>query len=317
MDRGGTANIRVEVLESGLTEVVQEPVYFLTGGNSLTKLISRTSQPSWNASSTAATEDTQQWESKTILVQSSGGGVLGVRVTPDMKVGELMEVIAKKEGLDKRTLKAVYNGDTLPGDRGLRESQLYKASKLKITVGMQQCGKGILGLDIKQLAPEYDYDFTHRRDRGGLYIRGGEKYHRPYGWYRHALHVIGVYEDDTWLGGDGIRKHSSHGEWPVSYHGTSESSGKSIAARGYDVSMGKRLAFGKGIYTSPSIQEASKYATQFRHEGITYQIVFQNRVNPTNLKKFREGGTGNALIWLSPNSEDVRPYGILIRKTSP
>ncbi|KAI3370587.1 hypothetical protein L3Q82_007156 [Scortum barcoo] len=53
--------------------------------------------------------------------------------------------------------------------------------------------------------PRFNHDFTRLNDTR-TYSRGGEKYERPYGWYRFGLKVLGKYEDNTWLGPDN-RKH--------------------------------------------------------------------------------------------------------------
>ena len=82
------------------------------------------------------------------------------------------------------------------------------------------------------------------------------------------------------------------------------------------------MKFGKGIYTSPSLEMVERlYAQEFTHDGKTYKIALQNRVNPDQkngrleivpASKTRQG----ADYWLSPCSHenDVRPYGILIRE---
>ena len=46
------------------------------------------------------------------------------------------------------------------------------------------------------------------------FTRGGVEYHRPCGWMRYAIKVLGKYEDDIWLGSN-----NNPNEWPVSYHG--------------------------------------------------------------------------------------------------
>ena len=77
---------------------------------------------------------------------------------------------------------------------------------------------------------------------------------------------------------------------------------------------GKRFAFGHGIYSTPDIDVASIYATQFIHEEDRYQVVFQNRVNPNNLVRLTKEETGIGEYWISPNGADLRPYGICIKK---
>lgn len=313
----GEDTLRLEVLATGLSEVVQETVYFLNGGNSLTRVLSTIAQ---NYAGTAVpngnppSQDPREGDDKKhICVRTRTGQVLKIGVTPGTTVEELMDFVAQKEGIDSNTLHAIYNGKQLPRGLDLEECELHNLSKLQIAVGLRECAKGILGIDREHLASEYDYDFTGLTDHGEVFMRGGEQYRRPYGWYRYALKVLGIYEDNAWLGRDGIRKESCHSEWPVSYHGTRRSNGKSIAKTGYDLNKGISQAFGKGIYTSPSLSEATKYAKKFTHHGKYYQIVFQNRVNPETLIKCCQGNRGNSQIWLSPNSEDVRPYGILIR----
>ena len=104
--------------------------------------------------------------------------------------------------------------------------------------------------------------------------------------------MLGRFEDDSWLGELGQRFHSSEGEWPVSYHGTGESASGSIAQDGFRLSKGKRFRYGMGIYSTPSIEVAAKYAKIFEHKGKTFKIVFQNRVSPTGLKVIDGQTTG-------------------------
>ena len=60
------------------------------------------------------------------------------------------------------------------------------------------------------------------------------------------------------------------------------------------------------------------YAQEFSYKGITYKIAFQNRGNPDrngHLKIINASQTGvGADYWLSPNGNDVRAYGVLIRE---
>ena len=161
------------------------------------------------------------------------------------------------------------------------------------------------------LDPSYNYDFTRQRDDGKVYIRGGEVYHRPYGWYRLALKVLDKYEDNAWLGGIGTRTASTAGEWPVSYHGTTKKGAEGIAMEGYDVNRGKRFLYGKGIYSTPDLSIAESYAGKFTKNGKWYKIVFQNRVNPDKLCKVKETGDQ---YWIVADFSDIRPYGILLKE---
>ncbi|XP_078371124.1 uncharacterized protein LOC144654773 [Oculina patagonica] len=169
-------------------------------------------------------------------------------------------------------------------------------------------------LETDELDPRYDYDFSKVQDDGKTYMRGGFVYRRPYGWKRLAIKVVGRYENDEWLGPNGIRTEQASGEWPVSYHGTNIMRANQITKKGFK--PGPRALYGKGIYTSPSLEMVEKlYAQEFTHEGKSYKIVLQNRVNPNRLQVINASQTGvGADYWLSQSGNDVRPYGVLIRK---
>ena len=131
---------------------------------------------------------------------------------------------------------------------------------------------------------------------------------------RYAIRVLGKYENDDWLGPDGNRTSQASGEWPVSYFGTDISSAEKIVKEGYKV--GPRAKFGKGIYTSPSLEMVERlFAQEFPYDGKRYKIALQNRVNPDHLEIISASQTGaGADYWLSPNEDDVRPYGLLVRE---
>ena len=100
----------------------------------------------------------------------------------------------------------------------------------------------------------------------------------------------------------------------VSYHGTARNNCKSIAEEGYLLCKGKRFKFGHGIYSTPDINIAYKYAPQFIHGGDNYRVVIQNRVNPKNLVKVSKQETRVGEYWIAPKEADLRPYGICIKK---
>ena len=158
----------------------------------------------------------------------------------------------------------------------------FKALELKmetlfLTMTLRGGGPALpIVLDDGFLDPSFDHDFTNKRDDGRQYIRGSEVYHRPYGWHRFAMKVLNKYEDNTWLGEDGIRTASTAGEWAVSYHGTTKEGAQGIASKGFDIKFGKSFAHGKGIYSTPDLSIAEAYAKEFSTGGKRYKIVFQN-----------------------------------------
>ncbi|KAA0713390.1 hypothetical protein E1301_Tti009190 [Triplophysa tibetana] len=180
-----------------------------------------------------------------------------------------------------------------------------------------------LFVDLDELFdPDYDYDFTHCKDRSECW-RGDEVYKRPCGWYRIAVKVLDKYRDgNEWLGTDGWRSYSVAGEWPVSYHGTSIEGAKGILSSHYKA--GPRDLYGRGIYSTYDIDEASDYCKEFKSKtnGKTYRVLMQNRINP-QMRKVCDRKD----YWLieihrgsSPEKEreivkkSIRPYGILIKE---
>ncbi len=236
-------------------------------------------------------------------------------------IGELKETIEDDRNIPANKISLLFNGRLLRDEQTFNETGIGPGSNLRML--MQQRG-GKFNLDLSQLHPKYDYDFTHKKPQPKeKYVRGGYVYDRPYGWNRLALRVLGRYENDVWLGPNGIRTHSVRREWPVSYHGTKRESVDGILESG--LFPGKRKVYGQGVYTCPSIEVvAHMYADTFRHtDGKKYQIIFQNRVNPSSshLTIIDQSTTRvKADYWLSPLQDvstdqiDVRPYGILFRR---
>jgi hypothetical protein len=174
--------------------------------------------------------------------------------------------------------------------------------------------------DDDMLDKQYNYDFTNISDNGVTFYRGGMIYNRPCGWKRYAYNVKGKYPDDIWLNGKHPRKNiysSAEDEWPVSYHGTSLNEGLSIADEGFRLSKCKRFKHGYGIYSTPDINIAKLYASttegQGRH-GRKYKVILQSRVNPKTLQIVYDAETGAGEYWVSPNEDDIRPYGFCIQE---
>lgn len=89
------------------------------------------------------------------------------------------------------------------------------------------------------------------------------------------------------------------------YHGTWKNTSGSIAQDGFSLSKSQRFMYGKGIYSTPSIEVAARYAKEFEHKGKTYKIVFQNRVSPAGLKVINFQTTGVGEYWVQPKEEFI------------
>lgn len=160
-----------------------------------------------------------------------------------------------------------------------------------------------LSIGPEFLDAAHHYNFTQITDTGAVFSRGGIEYIRSCSWNRLAFRVTGKFGSETWLG-----QTNAADEWPVLYHGTGLHNIKSIVQEGFKIAQGRRFSFGLGNYTTPNIQTAEKFVTEFTCHGQRYKVVHQNRVNPANLKEVNGG------YWISPGDNDVRPYGICIKK---
>ncbi|CAG8621914.1 7726_t:CDS:1 [Paraglomus occultum] len=244
-----------------------------------------------------------------IYVITLRGKAIVIDCEPNYTVNYLKELIQIKYDISPEDQRLIFAGEQLTDGRTLADYNIQKGSTIYMILRL--CGGGcvISYLPSSALDPRYDYDFTHIRDIGVTYMRGKVQYQRPCGWQRFALKVSEQYDngDDTWLGTGGTA-------WPVSYHGTAKYHARSISQEGYLLSKGKRFAFGRGIYSTPDINIAERYATEFEFDGRKYVIVIQNRVNPKSLVKIEARETGVGEYWISKEGKDVRPYGICIKE---
>ena len=161
--------------------------------------------------------------------------------------------------------------------------------------------------------------------------RGGEKYFPPYEYYGLALKLRGKYNDTgdngVWFGKLGDRE----GEWPVAYHGIGRGNEflKVLSIIDDNLKEGPRQIMknriskankndfplcNQGVYLTPEIEEAEKYATKVTLGNFKkkFQFIFMSRVNP---KKIREPGTVPVNWILNGNDEEIRPYRLLIKIT--
>ena len=259
-----------------------------------------------------------------IYVKTLTGARITIQVTNAFTIANVKAAIEQKEDIPARDQKLVFSSQTLKDEDTIESAGIPHGGTLFLIVLVRGDGPAFQ-MDLSELDKGYDYDFTNVSDDGKRYMRSKFEYRRPYGWYRYALRVLSKYDSDEWLGPGGIRTASSAQEWPVSYHGTNMKNTKSIAKEGFKI--GPRELHGKGVYTSPSMEMIAShgYAQTFQHDGATYLIALQNRVNPDtangHLVIIPPSKTGaGAEYWISPKQSpedkvfDVRPYGVVVRK---
>ncbi|XP_064385403.1 uncharacterized protein LOC135334225 [Halichondria panicea] len=233
-------------------------------------------------------------------------------------IEQIKSSIEMKAELPHHDFQLLHGGEQLQDDKTVgyypdiqEQSTLHVVMPVKRWGSLSEPPAHVFKLSSHELAPKYNYDFTNEVDDGRMYMRGGYKYDRPYGWERFALNVVGKYGDDSWLGPNGIRTESAMGEWPVAYHGTKGDCVAGIVDEGFKA--GPRELYGPGVYTSPSLAVADYFAGIVIEKNQTkYKCVLQSRVDPRYLRVIPD--INGHHYWISPENNAVRPYGILLKK---
>lgn len=251
-----------------------------------------------------------------ITVDGSNNSMTTVNVDSNTTVHDVKKGIERCRDIKANKQAMFFKKTQLEDERKLSTYEIERGSILYFIVKSATAGQSPhYLLDKTCLDPRYDYDFTHECDDGRVYKRGSHTYKRPYGWKRIALKVKGKYENDTWLGPDGIRTESAAGEWPVSYHGSKQNGIQGIVKEGYDMGRAGNGAFGKGLYSTPDIDVAATYAITFKYEGKEYKMVLQNRVNMSGTKEVAKEKTGaGAEFYVTSSSNNLRPYGVCVKE---
>ena len=250
-----------------------------------------------------------------VFVYGLQGEIFTVKVLETYTVSELKATIEEETGIYANVMGLIYCGKRLDDrdETPLSSLGICHGSSVFLVLGLRGGGLPHHSVDPDGLDPQYDFDFSNVKDDGEIYMRGGHQYHRPYGWNRIAVKVISKFGYNEWLGQNGIRTEGAPNEWAVSYHGTAIENADKIIKEGFK--PGPRQLYGKGVYSSPSIEMVENhYAQPFDLKGKRYLIAFQNRVNPHRVKIIpaKETGAG-ADYWLT-QKDDTRPYGVLFKE---
>jgi hypothetical protein len=138
--------------------------------------------------------------------------------------------------------------------------------------------------------------------------RGGEDYNPPVGWWRYGLKVINEYDDgnNDWLSYD-----NRPGEWCISYSGLSIN--KNGVEKQYQNEKDTKHNgnVGIGVFTSPKPEIMEANTEMININEVNYKMGLMLRVNPT---KIRVPQSNNNIWVVEGISEEIRPYGILLKK---
>jgi len=124
--------------------------------------------------------------------------------------------------------------------------------------------------------------------------------------------VDGKYTNDQWLG-----MNNAPGEWAVVYHGTPACNAASIV--NLQTYLDKVTQYGNGIYCSPFVDAAEQYCnvggsdilSLDTTEGkVSFKLTFMCRANPAKVTKWTDK------IWTVASADDIRPYGVLIKRVN-
>ena len=155
--------------------------------------------------------------------------------------------------------------------------------------------------------------------------RGGEIYFHPRGWIGLALKIKDKYErDDIWIGNKG-----KEGEWAIAYHGIGKGNEfekiLNILNNGLQKgpnqfyshhlninTLNKKIYCGHGVYLTPDIQYAEKYAenTKLGENNENFKFIVMTRVQP---KRIRDPGVYPTNWVLNASSDEIRIYRLLVK----
>lgn len=210
--------------------------------------------------------------------------------------------------------RLTFAGKQLEDERTLSYYNIRVGVSLNLVLRLRGGGCPTLFVSPHLFDASYDYDYRNIMIDSSVFRRNNFVYNRPLGSRRYAIKVLKKYENDDWLGKNGVRTVSDGVEWPVAYHGTKEMNILPILAEGFSLEKSQRFLYGRGIYCTPHPKVALDYAEVFTFKGKQHSLIIQTRVDPAQLMivKTRDKRVNHEEYWLLPDADAIRPYGICI-----
>ena len=139
--------------------------------------------------------------------------------------------------------------------------------------------------------------------------RGGEDYIPPFGWIKYGIYILHSFGDNNY---DWISQKHNKGEWSVAYCGITGIKQKMVQSFEHDNDIrhpGKTV--GVGVICPSVPEKMGEYTEIINANGENYKVGFMVRVKPDKIRSSQM----NHKIWVvNGNDDELRPYGILIKK---
>ena len=160
-----------------------------------------------------------------------------------------------------------------------------------------------LNLDMLFTKEDYKYNKWSKEEK-----RGGEKYNPPLGWIKYGINVFHCFNDNNF---DWIKK-SNKNEWCIAYCGITGVT--KIMEQKYENEndikhQNKKVGVGVICFSDPKLLE--EHTETIDVNGDNYKVGFMIRVKPD---KIRVPENNKNIFVVNGNENDLRPYGILIKK---
>ena len=138
--------------------------------------------------------------------------------------------------------------------------------------------------------------------------RGGEDYLPPLGWIKYGINIDHLFNDKD---SEWISYLHKRGEWAVAYCGIGITESLKQIYENDDDIRHRNKKVGVGVYCPSDPKLLEQYAETINANGENYKVGFMVRVKPD---KIRASEKDKNMWVVNGNDNELRPYGILIKK---